>query len=164
MTNENGRRDSGCPQTESMDYEDAANKLIKYSRALAKGSLSTAYGMSMGEAPVLEYLCRCDEGLNPSDLANRLGYTRSRMTRILDSLAAKGFVERTADERDRRKVVVSATEKGLAHAKEVRSEGAGDLAGSLSELGEHDTRELLRVLRRAYSITYDREGILDDEE
>ena len=52
-----------------MDYEDAAKKLIMYSRGVAKGSIGTAYGMSMGEDPVLEYLSRQDGGMNPSDLA-----------------------------------------------------------------------------------------------
>lgn len=143
-----------------MDYEDAANKLIKYSKALAKGSLSSAYGLTMGEGPVLAYICRTDESLNPSDLAKRLGYTRSRMTRILDSLAAKGFIRRVNDKSDGRKVLIVATQEGRKHSRDTRDEGVGNLADSLSVLGEDDTRELIRVLEKAYSITYDREGIV----
>lgn len=144
-----------------MDYEDAANKLIKYSKALAKGSLSSAYGLSMGEGPVLAYICRTEQNLNPSELAKRLGYSRSRMTRILDALASKGFIERRHDENDGRKVVIVATEEGRRHSKETRSEGVGNLAESLQTLGEEDTRELIRVLSKAYSITYDREDIVE---
>lgn len=146
-----------------MDYEDAANKLIKYSKALAKGSLSSAYGLSMGEGPVLAYICRSDEELNPSELAKRLGYTRSRMTRILDALAAKGYIERKHDATDGRKVIVAATDEGRCYSKESRGEGVGNLADSLKSLGESDTRELIRVLQKAYSITYDREDIVPDE-
>lgn len=144
-----------------MDYEAAAEKLLKYSRALAKGSLSTVYGMSMGEAPVLDHLASHGGGVYPSELANRLGYSRSRMTRILDALEAKGFVRRETDEHDRRKVVVSATDEGARHAREAKSDGVNDLTASLSVLGEHDTRELIRVLERAYSITYDRDNIVE---
>ncbi len=143
-----------------MDYEDAANKLIKYSKALAKGSLSSAYGLAMGEGPVLAYICRSKEPLNPSDLAKRLGYSRSRMTRILDSLAAKGYVRRESDKNDGRRVIVTATEEGRKYSHDTRDEGVGNLAESLSVLGEDDTRELIRVLEKAYSITYDREGIV----
>ena len=147
-----------------MDYEAAAEKLLKYSRALAKGSLGTAYGMSMGEAPVLDYVVSQQDGVYPSDLAKRLGYSRSRMTRILDALEAKGFVSRETDEHDRRKVVVRATQEGVTHAHESKSEGVNDLTQSLSMLGEHDTRELIRVLERAYKVTYDRDNIVGDDQ
>ena len=140
----------------SMDYEDAA-KLIMYSRGVARGSIGTAYGMSMGEDPVLEYLSRQDEGINPSDLAKKLGYTRPRMTRILDSLEAKGYVERVPDENDRRRVIAYCTEEGRRHAGDHSSNGVSSLAKTLSMMGEHDARELLRGLEVAYSLTYDKD-------
>lgn len=144
-----------------MDYEAAANKLILYSRALAKGSLSTAYGLSMGEAPVLDLLAREKGGMSPSDLSERLGYTRSRMTRILDALVAKGYVVREGDPSDRRRVIARATEQGCAFSRERREEGVSELSTGLETLGEHDTKELLRVLEKAYSITYDRDSIVE---
>lgn len=137
-----------------MDYEDAAKKLVTYSRAFAKGRFNTAYGLSVGEMPVLEYLAEREEGAIPSRLAKGLGYTRPRMTRILDSLAAKGFVEREADTKDRRRVIVRITDSGRDHTESKRSHGVGELARNLSELGEHDVSELVRVLERAYAITY----------
>ena len=140
-----------------MDYEDAAKKLIMYSRGVAKGSIGTAYGMSMGEDPVLEFLSRQDEGMNPSDLASKLGYTRPRMTRILDSLEAKGYVERVPDEKDRRRVIVYCTDEGREHAHDNGSGGVSGLAATLSKMGEHDARELLRGLEIAYSLTYDKD-------
>ncbi|WP_321970995.1 MarR family transcriptional regulator [Paratractidigestivibacter sp.] len=144
-----------------MNYEDAANKLIKYSKALAKGSMSGTYGLSMGESPVLAYLCRSEEPLGPSTIAKNLGYTRSRMTRILDALETKGHIRREADKNDGRKVLVYVTPEGRKYSSESRAEGVGTLAESLSTLGEEDTRALIRVLEKAYSITYDREGIVE---
>ena len=145
-----------------MGYEDAAKKLIMYSRGIAKGSISTAYGMSMGEDPVLEYLSRQDEGMNPSDLAKTLGYTRPRMTRILDSLEEKGFVAREPDPSDRRRVLASCTDKGRSYAHDHSSNGVSNLAESLSKLGDHDVGELLSALELAYSITYNRDITIDD--
>lgn len=140
-----------------MDYEDAAKKLIMYSRGVAKGSIGTAYGMSMGEDPVLDYLSRHEEGMSPSDLAEKLGYTRPRMTRILDSLESKGYVRRVPDENDRRRVIAHCTEEGRRHASDNSSDGVSSLAATLSKMGEHDARELLRGLEIAYSLTYDKD-------
>lgn len=145
-----------------MDYEDAAKKLIMYSRGIAKGSISTAYGMSMGEDPVLEYLSRQDEGMNPSDLAKTLGYSRPRMTRILDSLEEKGYIVREPDPADRRRVLASCTDAGRAYAHDHSSNGVSNLANCLSKLGDHDVGELLNALELAYSITYDRDITIGD--
>lgn len=144
---------------EKMDYEDAARKLIMYSRGVAKGAIGTAYGMSMGEDPVLEYLSRHEDGMSPSDLAEKLGYTRPRMTRILDSLESKGYVERIPDAKDRRRVIARCTEEGRCHAQDRQTDGVSSLAATLSKMGEHDARELLKGLETAYSITYNKDDI-----
>lgn len=140
-----------------MDYEDAACRLIVYSQGLAKGSLGTARSLAVGEVPVLQYLSDKGEEMNPSTLADTLGYTRPRMTRILDSLVSKGFVERKNDEADRRKVLVRVTSEGIKHAKQQGDSGVEAVAKQLSALGDESARELINLLEKAYSITYDRE-------
>lgn len=140
-----------------MNYEEAARKLIVYSGGLAKGSLGTARAASVGEEPVLQYLVDNDAEMNPSVLADTLGYTRPRMTRILDSLVAKGYVERRNDANDRRKVLVVATSEGRAHTESSSGGGVAAVASQLSALGDQNVLELLNVLEKAYSITYDRE-------
>lgn len=140
-----------------MNYEEAARKLIVYSGGLAKGSLGTARAASVGEEPVLQYLVDNDVEMNPSVLADTLGYTRPRMTRILDSLVAKGYVERRNDANDRRKVLVAATSEGRTHTESSSGGGVAAVASQLSALGDQNVLELLNVLEKAYSITYDRE-------
>lgn len=152
-------RSEGEVLSGKMDYEDAARKLIMYSRGVAKGAIGTAYSMSMGEDPVLEYLSRHEDGMSPSDLAEKLGYTRPRMTRIIDSLESKGYVERIPDAHDRRRVIVHCTDEGCAHAQHRQSDGVSSLAATLSKMGEHDARELLKGLETAYSITYNKDDI-----
>ncbi|OUP07446.1 MarR family winged helix-turn-helix transcriptional regulator [Collinsella sp. An2] len=140
-----------------MDYEAAARKLIVYSQGLAKGSLGTARSLAVGEAPVLQYLSDKGTEMNPSVLADTLGYTRPRMTRILDSLVSKGYVERKNDENDRRKVLVRATPEGVEYAHKQGESSVNAVANQLSSLGDKSAQELLNVLEKAYSITYDRE-------
>lgn len=147
-----------------MDYEDAARKLIIFSRSLAKGSLSSARGLSVGEAPVLQYLSgHVGEDKTPSGLAERLGYSRPRMTRILDALVAKGFVERRNDPSDRRRVLVRITDAGIAHARQQNAQGVDAVARELQALGDRNAAELLSVLEKAYSITYDKDHYLKQD-
>ena len=146
-----------------MDYEEAARKLIVYSQGLAKGSLGTARSLAVGESPVLQYLSDNQREFNPSTLADKLGYTRPRMTRILDSLVAKGYVSRRNDEHDRRKVLVRVTEEGIEHAKRQGDGSVAAVASQLQALGGENVAELVSVLEKAYSITYDRENVVSGE-
>ena len=141
----------------TMDYEAAARKLIVYSQGLAKGSLGTARCLGVGVAPVLQYLSDKGTKMNPSVLADTLGYTRPRMTRILDSLVSKGFVKRENDENDRRRVLVFATPEGVEHARSQGDSSVDAVARTLNSLGDDSARELINVLEKADSITYDRE-------
>lgn len=147
-----------------MNYEESARKLIVYSGGLAKGSLGTARAASVGEEPVLQYLVDNEAEMNPSVLADTLGYTRPRMTRILDSLVAKGYVERRNDANDRRKVLVAATAEGRAHTESSSGGGVAAVANQLSALGDQNVLELLNVLEKAYSITYNREPNINKTE
>jgi DNA-binding MarR family transcriptional regulator len=139
-----------------MDYKNAAKKLIVYSRSLAKGSLNTVQGLALGETPVLHYLSTKDKDAttSPSELASQLGYTRARMTRILDSLEVKGYIMRRQDDSDRRRIIVQATEAGRTFSGEKDSEVVSAVEALINDLGEHDTQELIRILQKGYKITY----------
>jgi DNA-binding MarR family transcriptional regulator len=50
----------------------------------------------------------------PSDLAARLGLTSGAITKVLDRLEGAGYVSRSADPSDRRRVVITADPEGLA--------------------------------------------------
>ena len=132
----------------AMDYEAAARKLIVYSQGLAKGSLGTARSLAVGEAPVLQYLSDKGTAMNPSVLADTLGYTRPRMTRILDSLVYKGYVERRNDEKDRRKVLVSLTKAGRAAYRSHRLFHRTMVESALEGLSDEEELVLARSLNK----------------
>src|SRR5215469_10443063 len=50
----------------------------------------------------------------PSDLATQLGLTTGAMTKVLDRLQDAGYITRSADPDDRRRVVITADPKGSA--------------------------------------------------
>jgi len=62
-----------------------------------------------------EALCLCQHGkgiCDPSSLSKEMGLSPSRMTRILDSLSDKGYIERLPSEQDRRSVSLKVTAQG----------------------------------------------------
>jgi DNA-binding MarR family transcriptional regulator len=74
-------------------------------------------GLGHHEMVAMEHLM--EQPLGPSELAHRLGVTSAAASGIIDRLVARGYVERRADERDRRRTQVHVTDLGrrdmLAH-------------------------------------------------
>jgi DNA-binding MarR family transcriptional regulator len=65
------------------------------------------HGMSQGKFTVLMILNRNPEqGVNPSELADRAGVTRATMTGLLDGLEREKLITRQGDRIDRRRAVV----------------------------------------------------------
>ena len=50
----------------------------------------------------------------PSDLAARLGLTTGATTKVLDRLQEAGYITRSADPADRRRIVITAEPEGFA--------------------------------------------------
>ena len=89
-----------------------------------------------GEMAVMRALMLAGGSLTPSELADRAWVSNARIANILRALEAKGWVEREHSKTDRRRVHVTVTDKGFH-----------DL-----EIGETDTQEMVRLLRRANEI------------
>ena len=98
----------------------------------------------------------------PSEIAKKLKFSRARMSHILESLESKGYIQRRTDSNDRRRVLVSITEEGRDFAAKKNAESVASLSKQLSALGEHDAQELVRILNKAYSLTYDADDYLDN--
>jgi len=80
------------------------------------------------------------------------GYLSARIANILRALEAKGWVEREHSKTDRRRVHVTVTDKGFQVIEIKRREFEDRTAAFLEQLGETDTQEMVRLLRRANEI------------
>jgi DNA-binding MarR family transcriptional regulator len=105
------------------------------------------HGMSQGKFTVLMILNRNpDQGVNPSELADRAGVTRATMTGLLDGLEREKMITRQGDRIDRRRAVVrlSATAREFLDAMlpsyYVRLH---ELMGDLSEEDKSQLTDLL---------------------
>jgi len=69
-------------------------------------------GLGQSEFGVLNHFVRVGDGTTPSRLASNFQMSKPSMTAILGKLQAKGLVEITGSEEDRRKKIVTITEAG----------------------------------------------------
>ncbi len=76
------------------------------------------YNISHTEYRVLALLFFSDGG-EPSVIADKLMILRQTMTKVIDSLEAKGYVERTGHSYDRRKVYINLLPAGKRLAREL---------------------------------------------
>ncbi|MGR3395646.1 MarR family winged helix-turn-helix transcriptional regulator [Pseudooceanicola nanhaiensis] len=116
-------------------------------RAILFDSLLKPHDMTMSQGWVLVHLVR-ENGLRQSDLADRMDIATVTISKLIDRLEARGYVERRSDPDDRRSNRVYA----LAPAKEVVKIMTRTIfeVDELATRGipEADLRTSLRVLRQ----------------
>jgi DNA-binding MarR family transcriptional regulator len=90
----------------------AAHLIERLGRLLRAGDHAT--GLNPAQAEALRYLARANRfSRTPAALADYLGSTRGTVSQTLLSLEAKGLVERQANARDGRSVLLALTKSGL---------------------------------------------------
>jgi DNA-binding MarR family transcriptional regulator len=107
MNEENGAAEEHAYTAEDITW--ATRRLdIAMSRLMV--GFSRAVGISVPEMLALEHL-DTDGGLGPSDLARRLQMTTGAVTALVDRLVVRGHAARAPHPSDRRRVVVTRTQK-----------------------------------------------------
>jgi DNA-binding MarR family transcriptional regulator len=129
------------------DHELAAlflGKMVRWTRLHAARKFTD---LSRGELYVLQMLTDKREA-QPGDICAGLDVSTARVAALLNSMERKGWVKRFPDPADRRKIRVVITEAGEAKARDFRRGILEYVARLLRELGERDTRELMRIMDR----------------
>lgn len=133
-----------------------ARELFEEFARLGHGIKPSMRNATRGEMGVIRTLHLADEAgespLAPSVIADRSRLTAARVANVLRSLEEKGWVVREHATDDRRRVTVKLTEAGDAERARRRAEFEQAGAAFLSRLGEEDTREAIRILKRCNQI------------
>jgi DNA-binding MarR family transcriptional regulator len=87
--------------------------------------------------------------LTATDISNLLQITPAGVTHLLNPLEEHGYIERLPDAKDRRIVRIGLTQHGVRTAKVLAGEAQRRLMRLIEHLGEHDSRNLIRLLSRA---------------
>ena len=89
-----------------------------------------------------------DEVSNAAQLCRDSSYDTGSMTRMLDRLEEKGFIERARSQEDRRVVELALTPAGRALFPELAEEGREVMLQMLQGFSEVDQDQLRSLLRR----------------
>ncbi|WP_379130110.1 MarR family winged helix-turn-helix transcriptional regulator [Paenibacillus sp. sgz500958] len=90
------------------------------------------------------------EGLKVSEISRFLGLTPPTVTQLVNSLEAKGMVERQADPSDRRVVRIMLTEQGKAITLKAKNHLDESLSRLVEYLGEEDSNKLADLLLKVH--------------
>ncbi|HEX4482119.1 MAG TPA: MarR family transcriptional regulator [Rudaea sp.] len=89
-----------------------------------------------------------DTGINPSDLSDASGETRTNMTRICDELVRKGLVRRRASTEDRRRIVLELTKKGVDLIEKLLPQVWGGVSEMTAAISKPEKDTLERLLKK----------------
>lgn len=132
-----------------MDYFSLAEKMLsvraRLSHLPAGEAVSDACG---GEFFALSLLLLDDAPGCPSGLRRSMGVSSARIAALLKHLEQKGWISRSADEHDERRVNVLLTDAGRELINSRRREAIERVSAALRELGEEDAHEYVRLQQK----------------
>lgn len=136
-------------EEDNMDYIELAKQFLHNSYQFQSRSHQKKIDETMqGETFALLYILKQGSVVLPSEISNEMNISSARVAAILNSLEKKGLITRSIDKNDRRKILVNLTQEGIVLAKQHEEMAINMTARMLGLLGEHDAKELVRIMGR----------------
>lgn len=119
------------------------------------GDRIASLGLTLGQWYALRTLWVAD-GITQIEVAQRSGIAGPAMVNAIRSLVAMGLVSRKVHPEDRRKYIVSLTDKGKALEEPALNAAIEANLAAMNGISDTERDVCLRVLRRAYNnLTHD---------
>ena len=111
--------------------------------------LEQAVGIPQRWYDVLVHLEESPEGIPMNELAERILYSKSGFTRVVDRMEEEGLVRRVRPEHDRRTILVVLTDKGTETMEQARLHHRAGIERHFSRyLTDNDVKALTRALEK----------------
>ncbi|MCC8142262.1 MAG: MarR family transcriptional regulator [Lachnospiraceae bacterium] len=129
-----------------MDYKAAAIELLRIQAKLNRlKAMQQMDGYTQGEIFALGYLHETGQEANPKDIGKVMAVSSARVAVLLNNMEKKGWICRLSDQSDNRKTLVAMTDLGEEIFLERQREVLDSVSKVLQDLGEDDTRSLIRI-------------------
>jgi len=133
----------------AMKKEELMSDIINVLSDLSKKNTLNIFQSNLkGENFLLAHLFESGGESTPGRLAEFLNVSAARIAAILRSLETKSLIERFIDGNDKRHVIVKLTEQGKERVNSIRNEMIHHASETLENLGEEDSAELVRILKK----------------
>ncbi len=107
-----------------MDQDTSSDAEIRASlRAISVGSylfqtgVASRLSLHPTDLAAIYQVGRTEGGVSAGDLSSGLGLTSGATTAVIDRLVRRGYLRRTTDEHDRRRVVIQVHPQGIARLR-----------------------------------------------
>ena len=133
---------------ETYKAQTSVGYLVKRSYALCADVLEPVFaehGFTFLQYQILAWL-RDGIALNPSDICTQYRHNSGALTRVIDQLEEKGFIERLRRDRDRRKVELQLTDAGREVIGSLVPLVVEQLNLALEDFSSDDVQQLTRLL------------------
>ena len=111
--------------------------------------LEQAVGIPMRWYDVLVHLEETPEGIRMNELAERILYSKSGFTRVIDRMEEAELVQRVRPEHDRRSILILLTDKGTETMEHARRHHRHGIEQHFSQhLTDADNKNLTRALEK----------------
>jgi DNA-binding MarR family transcriptional regulator len=116
---------------------------------LLDSELEQAAGIPQRLYDVLVHLEESPQGIPMNELADRILYSKSGLTRVIDRMEEAGLVRRAHPENDRRTILILLTDKGTETMQQARHHHRDSIQRHFSQhLTNTDIKALTRALEK----------------
>jgi DNA-binding MarR family transcriptional regulator len=134
--------------TETYKAQSSVGYLVKRSYAMCADVLEPVFaehGFTFLQYQILAWL-RDGIALNPRDICAQYRHNSGALTRVIDQLEEKGFIERLRRDRDRRKVELQLTDAGRKVIESLIPLVVDQLNQVLQDFSSDELQQLTRLL------------------
>ena len=136
-----------------MKYEELARAFCEMNFMQSRKRLDTMRTLSAaGEDGALLCIYNFGGRILAGEIARLMDLSPGRTTNIINMLENRKYISREHDRADRRKVYIVLTAEGSAYITERYEKSLKLYCGLFEKLGEHDSEEYFRILKRLYEI------------
>ena len=136
-----------------MNYNKKAEEIFETPTKRKKyiGELSS--NISQGESGVLLYLLNVKSNVSQSELSEKLGVTMPRIVAVINTLQKKELIEKNVDSTDKRKSIISITNKGKDNIIKKKEDAIKFIENVIKELDEQEIEQYIAISKKIERIS-----------
>lgn len=136
-----------------MNYNKKAEEIFETLTKRKKyiGELSS--NISQGESGVLLYLLNSNSNVSQSELSENLGVTMPRIVALINTLQKKELIEKNLDSNDKRKSIISITNKGKDNIIKKKKDAIKFIENVIKELDEQEIEQYIDISKKIERIS-----------